>query len=71
MASLLKTPKVTPPKPMPDMESPVVRESEDKKRRQIAARGGRASTMLSSRNGSGGGEAGTGAYKNSLLGQAG
>jgi len=54
---------------MPDQSDPVVRQSEERKRREIAARSGRSSTMLS-RN-AGGGEAGTRSYSNSLLGQAG
>jgi hypothetical protein len=52
---------------MPDLNSPVSREAEERKRREIAGRSGRASTRLSGRSG----EAGTGAYSNSLLGSAG
>lgn len=67
MGSLFKT---KPPEVvrMPDMQDPVVKQSESRKRREIAARSGRQSTMLS-RNA--GGDAGTRSYANSLLGSAG
>lgn len=70
MGALFGGKKPEPPKAiaMPDATSPVVRAAEDQRRRQIMARSGRQSTILS-RPDSGG--AGTGAYKNSLLGQAG
>lgn len=57
------------PKPvaMPDPEGQAAREEAERRRREIANRGGRASTVMSR----GGGEGGTGAYRNSLLGQAG
>lgn len=62
--------KSKPPKVvrMPDANDPVIRQSEERKRREIAARSGRSSTMLSR---SSGGEAGTRSYSNSLLGSAG
>lgn len=62
--------KAKPPKVvrMPDTNDPVIRQSEERKRREIAARSGRSSTMLSR---SSGGEAGTRSYSNSLLGSAG
>jgi len=62
--------KAKPPKVvrMPDQNDPVIKQSEERKRREIAARSGRSSTMLSR---SGGGEAGTRSYSNSLLGSAG
>lgn len=67
MGSLFKRDPPPKPKPvlMPDPESPVIKNTEDAKRRQIAARSGRTSTMLT-RPDSGGG-----AYRHSLLGQAG
>lgn len=67
MGSLFKRPEAPDkPKPvaMPDTESPVIRNAEENRRRQIAGRSGRASTILT-RDGAGG------AYRNSLLGQAG
>lgn len=69
MGALFSKPKVPDvPKPvaMPDPEDPESREAEERKRRQIAARSGRSSTILSRGTGSG-----TRAYGNSLLGQAG
>jgi hypothetical protein len=65
MGSLFKKPD--PPKPvaMPDTEAPQVREAEAQRRRAIAAQSGRRSTVLSQ------GEAGTGAYRASVLGNAG
>lgn len=68
MGALFGKPK--PPKVvrMPDTNDPVIRQSEERKRREIAARSGRSSTMLSR---SSGGEAGTRSYSNSLLGSAG
>jgi hypothetical protein len=67
MGSLFKKPE--PPKPvaMPDSEGPQVREAEARRRRTIAAQSGRRSTVLSQ----GQGEAGTGAYRASVLGNAG
>lgn len=69
MGSLFSKPKMPDPKPtpMPDPEGPDVRAEEERRRRAIAARSGRSSTILS--RGSGG-EAGTRSYSNSLLGQA-
>lgn len=68
MGSLFKRPDPPErPKPvlMPDADSPLIRNAEDAKRRQIAARSGRTSTMLTRPEMAGG------AYRNSLLGQAG
>jgi len=55
---------------MPDQNDPNIRQAEERKRREIAGRSGRSSTMLS-RGAGGGGEAGTRSYGNSLLGSAG
>lgn len=67
MGSLFK--REAPPKPkpvaMPDPQSPVNKAAEEERRRQIAARSGRASTILTRPESSGG------AYRHSLLGQAG
>ena len=80
--------KAKPPKVvrMPDANDPNILQSEERKRREIAARSGRSSTMLSrgaggvprgsggggnGRGGGGGGDAGTRSYSNSLLGSAG
>lgn len=69
-----KEPKVV---RMPDANDPAIRQSEERKRREIASRSGRSSTMLSRggggvpRGSGGGGEAGTRSYSNSLLGSAG
>jgi hypothetical protein len=68
MGSLFKRPDPPDkPKPvlMPDPDSPVIRNTEENRRRQIASRSGRTSTMLTRPEGMGG------AYRNSLLGQAG
>ena len=54
---------------MPDQNDPNIRQAEERKRREIAGRSGRSSTMLS--RGAGSGEAGTRSYGNSLLGSAG
>lgn len=62
-------PKAPTPVRMPDANDPAIRQQEERKRREIMARSGRSSTMLS-RN-AGGGEAGTRSYSNSLLGSAG
>lgn len=59
----------TPVTRMPDPEAPEVKNAEERRRREIMARSGRTSTILS--RGSGGSGAGTGAYGNSLLGQGG
>lgn len=69
MGSLFKKPDIKEPTPvrMPDPEGPDVRAEEERRRRAIAARSGRTSTILSR---SSGGEAGTRSYSNSLLGQA-
>lgn len=58
-----KSPSVT---RMPDVNDPVIRNTQEKKRREIAGRSGRDSTMLSRS-----GESGTRSYSNSLLGSAG
>lgn len=69
MGSLFgKKPKVAEPVRMPDPEDPETREAEDRRRRQIAARSGRSSTIMTRDRDTG---AGTAAFKNSLLGQAG
>lgn len=70
MGKLFKGPDIKPAQPvrMPDPEDPDTREAEERQRRQIAARSGRASTVLSR---GAGGSPGTSAYRNSLLGQAG
>jgi len=62
-----KAPKPTPPTPMPVPDDAAARAADLRERQQIAARTGRASTMLSRRTG----DAGTASYGNSLLGQAG
>ena len=66
IGDLFKKPKVSKPADMPSMADPAIRDAEERKKREIAGRGGRASTILTQR-----GEAGTSAYGNSLLGQAG
>ncbi len=53
---------------MPLPEDPEARMAAERKRREIASRGGRASTVMSRQSG---GDAGTSSYGNSLLGQAG
>lgn len=69
MGSIFGRPKVPEPKPvrMPDANDPAIGAAQDRKRREIAARSGRASTMLSNRQS---GTPGTMAYTNSLLGQS-
>lgn len=52
--------KTPAPTPMPDAQSPLVKEAETRKQQQIMSRSGRTSTNLS------GGDA---VYGNSLLGQ--
>lgn len=59
----------TPVARMPDPEDPAVKDEERRKRLAIAARSGRASTILTPRRPTTGG-AGTVPYANSLLGQA-
>jgi hypothetical protein len=69
MSSLFgKAPKPAAPTPMPVPDDAASLAAQQRQRQQIAARSGRASTMLSRNNG---GSAGTSAYGNSLLGQAG
>lgn len=63
-----KTPKVSDPTPMPVPDDAAAKAADLRQRQQIAARSGRASTMLSRQSG---GSAGTQSYSNSLLGQAG
>jgi hypothetical protein len=68
MGSLFKRPDPPErPKPvlMPDTDSPVIRNAEGAKLRQIESRQGRRGTMLTRPESAGG------AYRNSLLGQAG
>lgn len=69
MGALFGGKKPPDPKPvlMPDATSPVVKAAAQQRQRQIMARSGRQSTVLTRPDGG----AGTGAYKNSLLGQAG
>lgn len=59
-----KPPALQPVTRMPDDKDPAVLEAQNRKRQQIASRGGRTSTVMT-----GGGDAG-GAYRNSLLGQS-
>lgn len=66
-----KAPEPTPVTRMPDPEAPDVKAAEERRRREIMARSGRTSTMLSRGNSGSGSGAGTGAYGNSLLGQGG
>lgn len=63
-----KAPKPSDPTPMPVPDDAAAKAADLRQRQQIAARSGRASTMLSRRTG---GDAGTSSYGNSLLGQAG
>lgn len=66
--------KVTPPPRMPDEEDPAVQEARRRAAGAAQARSGRTSTVLTNRaqrSASQGSQAGTTAYKNSLLGQAG
>lgn len=67
MGALFGKAKAPTPVRMPDANDPIIRQSEERKRREIASRSGRSSTMLS-RNTSG--EGGTQAYASSLLGSA-
>lgn len=73
MGGLFKSdkPKPTPPARMPDEEDPAVIEARRRAAAAAQSRSGRASTMLSNRNQRAQGQAGTQAYGNSLLGQAG
>ncbi|MBZ9807687.1 hypothetical protein [Mesorhizobium sp. ESP-6-2] len=64
-----KAPKPAEAARMPTPEDTSVVAAEDRQRRQIAQRSGRASTVLS--RPSGGASAGTTSYGNSLLGSAG
>lgn len=64
-----KTPDPTPATPMPVPDDAAAKAAKARQQQQIASRSGRASTVLS--RPSGGGEAGTSSYSNSLLGQAG
>lgn len=68
MGALFGKPKEPTAVRMPDTDDPVIKQAEARKRREIAGRSGRQSTMLS-RGGSG--DAGTSSYRNSLLGSAG
>lgn len=58
-----KQPAPAPVVPMADMNSPLIKSTENERLRQIAARGGRTSTNLSQ------GSGGTNAYANSTYGQ--
>lgn len=68
------TPQPTPVTRMPDEQDPAVLEAKRRAAQQQQARSGRTSTVLTPRrtqNNTGGtGTPGTGAYNNSLLGQA-
>lgn len=61
------TQAVSAPARMPTPNSAVARNAASRERNRIFSRSGRSSTILSRR----GGEPGTAAYSNSLLGQAG
>ena len=63
-----KAPKPADPTPMPVPDDAAAKAADMRQRQMIAARSGRASTMLSRQNS---GSAGTTSYSNSLLGQAG
>lgn len=63
-------PKPAAPTPMPVPDDAAAKAADMRQRQQIAARTGRASTVMSRRP-SGGGDAGTSSYGNSLLGSAG
>jgi hypothetical protein len=63
-----KAPKPADPTPMPVPDDAAAKAADMRQRQMIAARSGRASTMLSRQNSS---SAGTQSYGNSLLGQAG
>lgn len=67
-ASPVAAPAAAPVIRMPVENSASTRAANERKRRQIFGRSGRRSTILTRRDG---GEAGIGAYSNSLLGQAG
>lgn len=57
------------PARMPDTNDPAILEAQRRKRAEVMGRSGRTATILS--RGGSGGSPGTGAYKNSLLGQGG
>lgn len=63
MTALFSKPKVSDPARMPVEGDAVARAAADRARREAMARSGQASTVLSQGNG-------TGAYKNTVLGQA-
>ena len=63
-----KAPKPADPVRMPVAGDADTRAAEERKRRDIAGRSGRSSTILTR---GGGGAAGVDAYKNTALGQAG
>lgn len=67
-------PTPTPVTRMPDTEDPSVKDAQRRAAVAAQARSGRASTVLTSRRNAtanaGGGQPGTQAYSNSLLGQA-
>ncbi|MBO0125211.1 hypothetical protein [Agrobacterium sp. OT33] len=66
-----KAPEPTPVTPLPDTEDPAIKEAQRRNAAATQARSGRASTVLTSRqNRTSAGQPGTGAYGNSLLGQA-
>lgn len=67
-------PTPTPVTRLPDTEDPAVKAAQRRAALEVQARSGRASTVLTSRRNAaanpGGGQPGTQAYGNSLLGQA-
>lgn len=65
-----KTPKAADPVRMPVEDDASAIAEQQRQKQAIAARSGRASTVMSRRAPSGG-EAGTSSYSNSLLGSAG
>lgn len=68
-----KAPKAADPVKMPVADDAATLAAQERQRQQVAARSGRASTVMSRRAGNGrtGGDAGTSSYSNSLLGSAG
>ncbi|WP_156394421.1 hypothetical protein [Mesorhizobium sp. Root172] len=65
-----KKPTPEPVAVMPVPDDAAAKAADLRQRQQIASRTGRASTVMTRRS-SGGGDAGTSSYSNSLLGQAG
>lgn len=66
-----KAPTPTPVTPLPDTEDPAIKEAQRRNAAATQGRSGRASTVLTTRQPRGTtAQPGTGAYGNSLLGQA-